>query len=383
MRRPSSATARPGAVALITPVLLAAFGTSGAASAAVSAAPGHQQPRPAALATVTKVRWHALRLVDGWKSARSKSYAVANPQYAISGGVVYLDGSLHQTSGTKEEFAVLPRAARPARNVILAVLSGSGVGQPGTLEIKPTGAMIASSPAGSTRLLTALQSVSYPAAGARWHRLTLSNGWTSGRRAFGTNDPGYTVRNGGVVYLTGSLRTAGTVAKFGTLPPGTRPARALYITVHDHGVTAGNIVVEPDGILFSYGAAADAQTSLDGVSFPSAGAKLTWHKLKLATGWSSSQSQWNSGDPAYAIAGPIVYLAGSMHFDTLSGGNAIFAEIAKPAQAVNEITRLVDTFGGTTGGITLTPSLGLAASTPGSYAQQFSSLAGISYPRNS
>ncbi len=119
------------------------------------------------------------------------------------------------------------------------------------------------------------------------------------------------------------------------------------------------------------------------MSFPSAGAKLTWHKLKLATGWSSSQSQWNSGHPAYAIAGAIVYLAGSMPFDTLSGGNAVFAQIAKPAQAVNEVTRLVDTFGGTTGGITLTPSLGLAASTPSSYAQQFSSLAGISYPRNS
>ncbi len=128
MRRPFPAAARLRVIALITPVLLAAFGTSGAASGAASAAPCHQQPRPTALATVTKVRWHALRLVDGWKSARSKSYAVANPQYAISGGVVYLDGSLHQTSGTRDEFAVLPLAARPARNVILAVLSGSGSG---------------------------------------------------------------------------------------------------------------------------------------------------------------------------------------------------------------------------------------------------------------
>ena len=106
--------------------------------------------RHATATSVTAVAWHRLALRNGWRSARSPVYDVANPSYAVSGGIVYLDGSLHQVSGAKTEFAILPRTARPARTVYLTVFSGTAAGVPGTVEIRPNGVMTASSPAGSS-----------------------------------------------------------------------------------------------------------------------------------------------------------------------------------------------------------------------------------------
>ena len=117
------------------------------------------------------------------------------------------------------------------------------------------------------------------------------------------------------------------------------------------------------------------------MSFPTAGADLRWHKLTLAAAWSSSQGTYRTGDPEYAVSGPVTYLSGSMHYT--SGGSAVFADIPKAAQSVHELIRQVYTYAGSTGGITLAPSFGIASSNPPSLAQGYTSLAGISYLRNS
>jgi hypothetical protein len=326
---------------------------------------------------VTGVTWHRLHLLNGWRSSRSNAYDAANPSYAIYGGVVYLDGSLHQPSGSGAKFAVLPRAARPSRNLFISVLSGGGTGSPGTLEIKPSGAMTATSATGGTQELTSLEGVSYPVAATTWHRLRLLNGWQSGGRAFGTAAPSYAV-HGGVVYLTGSLRGAHN-GPLGYLPKGARPGHVLYITIYCNGTT-GYLYIRRSGAIEEGGAVATGQISLAGVSFPSGTANFTWHKFALAQAWSSSQPTYQTGDPEYAIVGPIVYLSGSMNMS--SAGTAFFANIPRRAQTPNIIVRQVYTYGGTTGAITMS-SFGMASSTPPSNAEDYTSLAGVAYPRNS
>lgn len=74
------------------------------------------------ITAVTGVTWHKLTLINGWTSSQNV-YGTGNPRYAISGGVVYLSGSLH--AGTSTSFAVLPKAARPAH--WLYMTAGRGV----------------------------------------------------------------------------------------------------------------------------------------------------------------------------------------------------------------------------------------------------------------
>ncbi len=373
MRRLSIA-GRPLALA-VSAALIGGL-TAGTALATTRATAGQH----ATATSVTAVAWHRLALRNGWRSARSPVYDVANPSYAVSGGIVYLDGSLHQVSGAKTEFAILPRTARPARTVYLTVFSGTAAGVPGTVEIRPNGVMTASSPAGSSRLLTSLEAVSYPAAGGRWTTMTLRTGWQSGAAAFHTSSPAYTVRNA-IVYLAGSLFGNASSRTFAKLGRNARPVSILYISVYNSGGAAGDVVIFPSGAIESFGATANAQTALDGVSFPTAGADLRWHKLTLAAAWSSSQGTYRTGDPEYAVSGPVTYLSGSMHYT--SGGSAVFADIPKAAQSVHELIRQVYTYAGSTGGITLAPSFGIASSNPPSLAQGYTSLAGISYLRNS
>ena len=46
---------------------------------------------------------------------------------------------------------------------------------------------------------------------------------------------------GGVVYLSGSLATAGTNEAFAVLPAGARPAHDLYIKVYTFGSSVGTV----------------------------------------------------------------------------------------------------------------------------------------------
>jgi hypothetical protein len=370
MRRLPSVPLRLPAAALAAAALLAA----GTAVASAATASPQAPARPAAQAKVT---WHRLTLLHGWVKSRSPKFDVANPDYALYKGIVYLDGDLKQPAGTKYEFARLPKAERPAHTLYIPVLTGAGAGEAGTLVIKPNGDMQALH--GAARTLTSIASVSFPAAhsGLTWHRLPAGNGW-SDAPIDGAGRASYAVR-GGVVYLAGSLHH-GSTSTVGTLPAAARPSVNLYLADYTAKGNIGDILITPAGAVSVYGVLDSTQTSLDGLSYPAAKAKFSWHPIPLTGTWESSNSVWGSGNPSYAVVGPIVYLSGSMQ-DT-SAGTGLFAFMPKASQPAHNVTKLVYAFGGTSGGMTIAQNLGLIGSNPASLAEEYTSFAGFSYPRN-
>jgi hypothetical protein len=363
-----SFTLRPAIVGL-SAVALCLAGTGGAVAAA-----GHRTHRQAAAAPA--VTWHRLRLLHGWKTGHTKLFNLATPAYAISGGVVYLDGGVKQPAGSNDEFAVLPRAARPKHDLFITVFSGDGTGTPGTLLILPNGTMRAYS--GGARTITMLSAVSFPVATAKWHSLKLINGWKKAIPNLGAAAPSYFVSHG-IVYLTGSAAGGSSLAPLAYLPRAARPAHREYLPSYEFGGAEGRVYISQSGAIYSFGTAGQTQSSLDAESFPAVGQALTWHSLKLTSGWHSTQSVYQTGNPAYAVVGPIVYLNGGMQ---QAPGGALFAFLPKAIAPPHTLDRQVDTYGGTTGSVSLS-NIGIASSTPATYAQEFTSLAGIAYPRNS
>src|SRR5215469_4348700 len=135
-RRPRPAIVKSAVLA--TPAL-ALLMTAGAASAATTQQTAraathtvHRGVRPAAAANVT---WHNLTLMNGWQAASGRGL----PAYAISNGVVYMTGGLTQPSNGPEEFAVLPKAARPSHAMYRSVDGFAGAEV--TLFILPDGSM--------------------------------------------------------------------------------------------------------------------------------------------------------------------------------------------------------------------------------------------------
>jgi hypothetical protein len=122
--------------ALVAAAALAALGvTAGTGSASAATA----QP---AGPTITGVNWHQLTLINGWVSGQSQEPGDGIPAWTVRNGVVYLTGSVMQTSGTGNEFAVLPPAARPSR-VLYMTVKVAGQGASGWIIIDPSGAMYA------------------------------------------------------------------------------------------------------------------------------------------------------------------------------------------------------------------------------------------------
>lgn len=206
-----------------------------------------------------------LVLEHGWKSSQP-IYGTGDPSYAISGGVVYLSGSMH-TGGTSHVAALLPKAARPAHQLFVQVYTFDGT--PGWLQILPTGQVEAFGPVAAD--YTSLAGVSYPATGAKWHAFALIDAWKSGLTRFHTAAPAYTVI-GGVVYLTGSMYEATYENGLWTfLPPAARTAAdVLEIEADTSGGHAGLITITDrlgiaGSVPFSN---AEAFTSLDGIAYP-------------------------------------------------------------------------------------------------------------------
>jgi hypothetical protein len=206
-----------------------------------------------------------LTLRHGWKSSQGAWHS-GDPSYHVSGGVVYLSGSLHQASGSNTEFAVLPRAARPASIMYLTVYTYKGT--TGVLRIYRDGE--ASAYGGLARSFTSLAGVSYPAADSPRHKLALVNGWRSAQGPDRTGDPSYQV-SGGVVYLAGSLYQPGAGSSaFARLPAGARPVNNLYIKVYTFGGTLGTLVISTTGEMKVFSSTPRSSrdfTSLAGISY--------------------------------------------------------------------------------------------------------------------
>src|SRR6266702_3070608 len=211
-----------------------------------------------------------------WQSGQSQFAGDGVPAWTVQNGVVYLSGSVVQTSGTNNEFAVLPPAARPSRVLYMTVFTVAGT--QGFIIVHPSGAIQAwATPYSNAQGLTSLAGVSYPAPALATHKLALENGWQSSQSQWGTGDPSYSVSNG-VVYLSGSLLQPSATATgqmFAVLPNAARPVHYLYIKamVWSPGSVAntGTVVITPNGEMYAYSlTASEAQqyTSLAGISYP-------------------------------------------------------------------------------------------------------------------
>lgn len=361
------------AVALTSAITaLGAIVGAGSASAATA--------QPAAPA-VTGVTWQQLTPINGWHSAQTH-YSTGNPAWTVRNGVVYLSGSVLQTSGTNEELAVLPAAARPSRVLYITVYTVSDT--QGWLTIYPTGQVYASaSPYSDAQEFTSLAGVSFPAPAMVTHKLALKNGWVSSQSQYGTGDPSYAV-SGGVAYLSGSLhQSSGTNQTFAVLPPAARPAHNLYLSVYTYNGTIGLLEVTTNGNVSAYDGGAQQYTSLAGVSFPVPSAA---HKLALYNGWQSAQGLYNTGDPSYTVSDGVVYLSGSIYQP--SGTSEIFAVLPKAARPKHTlyIQVMVYTPDNTAhaGTLLIEPDGAMEAySQTSSEAQTFTSLAGLSFPLGS
>ena len=113
---------------------------------------------------VPRVTWKGITLVNGWASSQS-IYATGNPRVSVQSGIVYLSGSMHQSTPGSAIFATLPTAYRPAHNMYITVYTNGGTS--GTLYIGHDGTAEAFSSAScgsgnAAQCFTSLAAVSYP-----------------------------------------------------------------------------------------------------------------------------------------------------------------------------------------------------------------------------
>ncbi|MGN6173240.1 MAG: hypothetical protein ACTHPS_09845, partial [Streptosporangiaceae bacterium] len=309
---------------LLAVATLTALGvTAGAASASAATAKAAGPP-------ITGVAWHQLSLINGWVSGPSQSLGEGIPAWAVRNGVVYLDGSVVQTSGTNSEFAVLPPAARPSHFLYMPV-EVQGQGTHGWITVYPSGAMyVTGVPSNSAQGWTGLAGISYPAQAMAMSTLPLENGWQSSDSQWTTGDPSYSVSNG-MVYLSGSLnQPTGDDQVFALLPPAARPAHPMYLSVYTFGGAIGELEIDTNGDMLAYEGGAQLYTSLAGVSFPVASAATS--QLTLINGWHSAQPLYGTGDPSYSVKNGVVHLSGSLVQPPAPGGTQDFAVLPPAAR---------------------------------------------------
>ncbi len=160
--------------ALVISVLAVALSVGGGAYASTHMTPGPSQgpvhtlqvahSQGTARSLTAGVSWNSIVLQNGWVSSNS-SFASGNPKVALQSNVVYLSGSLHQSSGSSAVFGFLPSTFRPAHNMWITVYTFGGTS--GTLFIGKDGTMeaVSSSSCGSlnsAQCFTSLATVSYP-----------------------------------------------------------------------------------------------------------------------------------------------------------------------------------------------------------------------------
>jgi hypothetical protein len=354
--------------------LAAAMGATAAVAAPVQAGPpiGRVHSAPA---KPVKFNWHPFKLTNGWKSATAKKLVTGTPGWALRDGVVYLRGAIKQPKANGSDmFGALPKYARPASDLYIQVFSKSDAA--GILYIGSDGAIEAYG--GNSYAFTSLAAVSYPTASIKSHQLKLLNGWQSSQPAYDTGNPAYAISHG-VVYLSGSLNTAGSSPFAFMLPKAARPTHVLFIPVYTFdGTDSGVIEILPQGEVDIAGANAPRYTSLATVSFPVAATK--WHKFKLEAGWKPF-TKFGSVAPDYAVVNGVVYLDGEMKHS--AGGTALWTNLPAAARTTDVADREVMTTSASVGAVTLTSSLALVSSMPFTNAEEMTSLAGVAYPPSS
>jgi hypothetical protein len=121
-------------------------------------------PAATQTATAAGVPWTSLTLINGW-ATENGAFGTGNPKVSLQGGIVYLSGSLAQSTPGNATFANLPSSFRPTHNLYITVYTNGST--TGTLFISHGGVMEAysntSCGSGNTaQCFTSLATVSFP-----------------------------------------------------------------------------------------------------------------------------------------------------------------------------------------------------------------------------
>jgi hypothetical protein len=113
---------------------------------------------------------------------------------------------------------------------------------------------------------------------------------------------------------------------------------------------------------------------------------VTFHKLTLLNGWVSEQAVWGSGNPSVGILNGVVYLSGSLAQSP--AGLPQFATLPAAYRPAHSMWITTYTFGGTSGTLAISKTGVMVATSAGTCgtettAECYTSLAGISFPKNS
>jgi len=141
--------------------------------------------------------------------------------------------------------------------------------------------------------------------------------------------------------------------------------------------THGWIIVYPNGAMHANAAPySDAQgfTGLAGISYPAQAMAMS--TLPLENGWQSSDSQWGTGDPSYSVSNGMVYLSGSLYQP--AGYIQVFGVLPPAARPAHTMYLSVYTYNGAIGELEIDTNGNMLAYEGG--AQQYTSLAGVSFP---
>jgi hypothetical protein len=204
-----------------------------------------------------------LTLLNGW----TNSPFTTRPAAARAlNGIVRLQGAI--AGGSTAAPFTLPAGLRPLVPVYVSVdLCDAKKGRlfihsNGSVTIHAFGAL------SDAQCFTSLEGVSFNNDGG-FFGAGLQNGWTW--TTFGTSDPAF--KNvGGIVRLSGAMKTTGTNPIAFTLPSNFAPATTVYAAVDMCASQKGRIMIQPSGavtVQVPSGAWSAAQcfTSLDGVWF--------------------------------------------------------------------------------------------------------------------
>ena len=136
MHRLRSIAARTPAIAIAGLAVVLSLG--GGALASTHLVPGPSQgpihtmrvahsqgAHSAASSLTTGVTWQSLVLQNAWTSSNA-AYGTGNPKVALQGNVVYLSGSMHQSTPGSAIFAFLPSTYRPTHNLYITVYTNGG-----------------------------------------------------------------------------------------------------------------------------------------------------------------------------------------------------------------------------------------------------------------
>lgn len=160
-------TQAPATLISLLAVVLSLGGGAAYASTHHSATQAPVASRASAVGHVsaaTGVTWQGLTLKNGWASSNS-IYGTGNPKVSIQSGIVYLSGSLHQSTSGSAIFATLPRTYRPTHNMYITIYTNGGtqgslyIGADGTMEVFSSGSCGSLTTA---QCFSSLATVSYP-----------------------------------------------------------------------------------------------------------------------------------------------------------------------------------------------------------------------------